>query len=118
MTSTKTKANPQVPMVAPAGKNNGAIGKGKGMKPQHKGRGSAVKPTTLTVGTSAGPAANTRAKTKDQLVVTVTMLQDLVSELQAIEQGYLDDDHNSNVSQGSDLEEEYSEGDVREIEEQ
>ena len=46
------------------------------------------------------------------------MLQDLVGELQVIEQEYLDDDHNSKVTQGSDLEEEDSEGDVTEIEEQ
>ena len=118
VTSTKAKTNPQVPKVAPAGKNKGAIGKGKGMKLLHTGKGSAVKPTTSTASTSVGPAASTRAKTKDQLVVTVTMLQDLVGELQAIEQESLDDDHNSKVTQGSDLEEEDSEGDVTEIEEQ
>ena len=77
-----------------------------------------MKPTTFTAGMSAGPAANNGAKTKDQLVVTVTMLQDLVGESQAIEQESLDDDHNSKVTQGSDLEEEDSEGDVTEIEEQ
>ena len=87
------------------------------MKPLHRGKG-AVKPTTSTASTSAGPTASTRAKTKDQLVVTVTMLQDLVGELQAIEQESLDDDHNSEVTQGRDLEEEDSEGDVTEIEEQ
>ena len=46
------------------------------------------------------------------------MLQDLAGELQAIEQEYLDDDHNSEVTQGSDLEEEDSEGSMTEIEEQ
>ena len=119
VTSTKAKANPQVLKVAP-GKNKGAIGKGKGTKPLNKGKGSAVKPTTSTANAnvSAGPAANTRAKTKDQLVVTVHMLQDLMGELQAIEQESLDDDHNSEVTQGSDLEEEDSEGNMTEIEEQ
>ena len=67
---------------------------------------------------SAGHAANTRAKTKDQPVVTVTMLQDLMGELQPIEQESPDDDHNSEVTQGSDLEEEDSEGNMTEIEEQ
>ena len=77
-----------------------------------------MKPTTSTANASAGPAANTRAKIKDQPVVIVHMLQDLMGELQAIEQDSLDDDHNSKVTQGSDLEEEDSEGNMTEIEEQ
>ena len=95
-----------------------AIGKGKGTKPLNKGKGNAVKPTTSTATTSAGPVANTRARMKDQPVVTVTMLQDLMGELQAIEQESLDDDHNSKVTQESDLEEEDSEGNMTEIEDQ
>ena len=74
VTTTKTKANPQVFKVTPGGKNKGAIGKGKGTKPLSKGKCSAVKPTISTASTSAGATASTRAKTKDQLVVTVTML--------------------------------------------
>ena len=85
LTSTKAKVNPKVLKVAPGGKNKGAIGKGKGAKPLSKGKGNAVKPTTSTASTSAGPTANTGAKTKDQPVVTVTMLQDPMDELQAIE---------------------------------
>ena len=115
VTSTKARTNPQVLKVTPGGKNIGAIGKGKGMKPLNKGKGSAVKPTTSAGNTSAGPATNTRAKTKDQPVVTVTML---MGELQAIEQESLDDDPNSEVTQGSDLEEEDSKGNMTEIEEQ
>ena len=46
------------------------------------------------------------------------MLQDLTGELQTIEQESLDDDPNSEVTQGSDLEEEDSEGNMTEIEEQ
>ena len=108
--STKAKANPQVLKVASGGKNKGPIGKGKGAKPLSKGKSNAVKPTTSTANMSVSPTANTRAMTKDSLVVTVTMLQDLVGELQAIEQESLDDGHNSEVTQGSDLEEEDSEG--------
>ena len=77
-----------------------------------------MKPTTSTACTSAGPTPNTRAKTKDQPVVTVTMFQDLMGKLQAIEQASPDDDHKSEVVQGSDLEEEDSEGNMTEIEEQ
>ena len=118
VTSTKAKASPQVLKVAPRGKNKGHIGKGKGEKPLSKGKGNGVKPTTSAANTSAGPTTNTGANTKDQPVVTVTMLQDLVGELQAIEQESLDDDHNSEVTQWSDLEEEDSEGSMTEIEEQ
>ena len=105
--NTKAKANPQILKVAP-GKNKGAIGKGKGTKPLNKGKGRVVKPTTSTANASASPAANTRAKTKDQLVVTVHMLQELMGELQTIERESLYDDHNSKVTLGSDLEEEDS----------
>ena len=87
LTSTKAKANPQVLKVAPGGKNKGAIGKTKGMKPLNKGKGSAVKPTTSTANMSTGPAAKTRGKTKDQPMVTVHMFQDLMGELQAIRTG-------------------------------
>ena len=118
VTSTKTKANPQVLKVASRGKNKGLIGKGEGVKPLSKGKSNAAKPTTSTANTSASPAANTRAKTKDRLVVNVTMLQDQLGELQAIDQESLDDGHNSEVIQGSDLEEEDSEGSMTEIEEQ
>ena len=118
VTSTKAKAKPQVLKVDPGGNNKGAIGTGKGTKPLNKGKGNAVKPTTSTATMSASPAVNTRAKMKDQPVVTVTMLQDLMGELQAIEQESLDDDHIFEVTQGSDLEEEDSEGNMTEIEEQ
>ena len=77
-----------------------------------------MKSTTSATGTSAGPAMNTRAKTKEQPVMTILMLQDLMNELQTIEQESIDNEHDSEVTQGSDLEEEDSEADVTEIEEQ
>ena len=61
---------------------------------------------------------NTRPKAKNQPVVTIYMLQDLMNELQTIEQESIDNEHDPEVTQGSDLEEEDSEGDVTEIEEQ
>ena len=51
-------------------------------------------------------------------MVTVTILQDLAGELQAIEQESLDDGHNSEAIQESDLEEEDSEGCMTEVEDQ
>ena len=77
-----------------------------------------MKYTTSATGTSAGPAMHTRAKVKDQPVVTIHMLQDVMNELQTLEQESIDNDHDSEVTQSSDLEEEDSEGDVTNIEEQ
>ena len=76
-----------------------------------------MKPTTPTASMSAGPAMNTRAKAKDPPVVTIHMLQDLMDEFHMIEQESLDNEHESEVTQGSDLEED-SKSDVTEIEEQ
>ena len=61
---------------------------------------------------------NPRDKAKDQTMVTVAMLQDLVEELQAIEQESLDDGHDSEATQESDLEQEDSEDSMTEVEEQ
>ena len=51
-------------------------------------------------------------------MVTVTMIQDLAEELQAIEQESLDDSHNSEATQESDLKQEDSETSMTEDEEQ
>ena len=67
---------------------------------------------------SSSSSANPRYKTKDQPKVTVTMIQDLAKELQTIEQESLDDGHNSEVTQESDLEQEDSETSMTEDEEQ
>ena len=83
--STKAKANPQVLKVASGGKGNGFIGKGKGAKHLNKGKGNTAKPTTFMTKTCTSPSLNLRDKAKDCPVVTVTMLQDLVGKLQAIE---------------------------------
>ena len=116
--STKAKANPQVLKVASGGKGKGPISKGKGAKPLNKGKGNAAKPTISMTKTSTSPSSNLRDKTKDHPVVTVIMLQDLAGELQAIEQESLDDGHNSEATQESDLEEEDSEGSMAEAKDQ
>ena len=61
---------------------------------------------------------NPRDKAKDWPMVTVTMLQDVAEELQAIEQESLDDGHNSEATQESDLEQEDSEDSMTEVEKQ
>ena len=46
------------------------------------------------------------------------MLQDLMNELQTIKQETIDNENDSEVTQGSELEEEDGEGEVMEIEKQ
>ena len=116
--NSKVKANPQVLKVASGGKGKGPIGKGKGAKSLNKGKGNTAKPSTSKTTTSTRPSKSLRNKTKDHPVVTVTMLQDLVGELQAIEQDSLDDGHNSEATQESDLGQEDSEDSMAEVEDQ
>ena len=80
VTGTKVKAAPQSLKAVPGGKNKGATVKGKNKKPLIKGKANAVKSTTSATGMSAGPAMNTRSKAKDQPVVTIHMLQELMNE--------------------------------------
>ena len=116
--NTKVKANPRVLKVASGGKGKGSIGKGKGAKSPNKGKGNAAKPSMSKTTTSTSPSTSLGDKTKDCPVVTVTMLQDLVGELQAIEQESLDDGHNSEATQESDLEQEDGEDSMTEVKDQ
>ena len=112
----KVKTNPQVLKVTSGGKGKGPIGKGKSAKPLNKGRKNAAKPSTSKTITSTSPSMNPRDN--NWPMVTVTMLQDLAEELQAIDQESLDDDHHSEVTQESDLEQKDSEDSMTEVEEQ
>ena len=67
---------------------------------------------------STSPSTNHRDKAKDCPVVTVSILQDLAGELQAIEQESLDDGHNSEATQESDLEQEDSEDSMTKVKDQ
>ena len=118
VTSNKVKANPQVLKVASEGHSKGPAGKGKGTKLLNKGRKNMVKPSPSKTVTSNGPSSNPRDKTKDRPKVTVAMIQDLAEELQPIEQESLNDSHDSEVTQESDLEQEDGETSMTEDEEQ
>ena len=111
--SNKVKANPQV-----GGKGKGPAGKGKGAKPLNKGKKNVANPSMSKTVTSISPPTNARDKAKNQPMVTATMIQDFVEELQAIEQESFDDGHNSKVNQESDMEQEDSETSMTEDEEQ
>ena len=68
-----------------------------------------VKPPTSKTVTSTGPSIGPKDKNKDKPKITVAMIQDLAEELQGIEQESLNDSHDSEVTQESDLEQEDSE---------
>ena len=104
VTSSKVNASPQVLKVAPAGQGKKSVGKGKGNKPLDRGKKNSVKSSALEVVTSAGPSSNLRNKIKDKAKVTAALIQELTEELQAIEQEFPNDDHDSEATQESDLE--------------
>ena len=116
--NNKAKANPQLLKVAFGEKGKGPIGEGKGAKSLTKGKGNVTKPSTSKNTMSTSPSTNLRDKAKDCPAVTVTMLQDLAGELQAIEQESLPDGHNSEATQGSDLEQEDSKDCMTEVKDQ
>ena len=104
VTSSTVNASPQILKVIPGGQGKKSVGKGQGNKPPNKGKKSAVKTSTSGVVTPAGPSSNLRSKIKDKAKVTAALIQELTEELQAIEQESLNDGHDSEATQESDLE--------------
>ena len=68
-----------------------------------------MKASTSGVVTPTGPSSNLRSKIQDKAKVTAALIQELTEELQAIEQESLNDGHDSEATQESDLEQEDSE---------
>ena len=118
VTSNKVNASSQVLKVAPGGQGKKFGGKGKGNRPPNKGKKSAVKASMSGVVTPAGPSSNLRSKLHNKAKVTAAMIQELTEELQAIEQESLNDEHDSEATQESDLEQEDSENCLTDDEEQ
>ena len=58
---------------------------------------------------STGPSRNLRGRTKDRAKVTTALIQELTEKLQAIEQESPNDEHDSEATQESGLEQEDSE---------
>ena len=117
VTRNKVNASPQVLKVTP-GQGKKFSGKGKGNKPPNKGKKSAVKASMSGVVTPTGPSSNLRSKLHNKAKVTAAMIQELTEELQAIEQESLNDEHDSEATQESDLEQEDSENCLTDDEEQ
>ena len=106
VTSNKVSPSPQVSKGAPIGQGKKISDKRKGVKPPEKGKKNVVKTTTSTT-TSAGPSANLRSKLQDKAKHTAALIQEIMEELQVIEES-LKDEHDSEATQESDLEQEDS----------
>ena len=100
VTSSKVNVSPQVLKVTPGEQGKKLVGKGKGYEPPDKGKKSAVKTFTSGVVTPTGPSLNLRSKLHDKAKVPA---------LQATEQESLNDEHDSEATQESDLGQEDSE---------
>ena len=107
VTSNKVSPNLQVSKAVPKGLGKRIIDKGKGVKRPEKRKKNVVKTTTSTT-TLAGPSTNLRSKLQDKAKHTAALIQKITEELQAIEEESLNDEHGSEATQESDLEQEDS----------
>ena len=76
-------------------------------KPPNKRKKNTAK-TSASAANSASPSANLRNKLQDKVKHMAVLVQEIMEELQAIEEKSLNDDHNSEATQESDLEQEDS----------
>ena len=106
VTSSKVNVSPQVLKVTPGGQGKKSVGEKErvisNLIKERKNAVKSVKSSALGVVTSAGPSSNLRNKIRDKAKVTVALIQELTEELQAIEQEYPNDDHDSKATQESD----------------
>ena len=107
MTSSKANPSPQVSKATLEGQGKKANDKGKVMKPLGKGKKNVTKPTT-SLATTAGPSVNLQSNLQDKAKHTATLIQEISEELQAIEEESTKDEHDSEATQESDLEQEDS----------
>ena len=96
ITSTRGGSNPQM-----------ARATWKVPKPPNKRKKNVAK-TSTSVANPTSPSANLRNKLQDKVKHVAVLVQEITEELQAIEEEYLNDDHNSEATQESDLEQEDS----------
>ena len=115
--NTKTSTNPS-PLKSSISQGKKTLGKGKNAKLVDKGKKHVVISTPSPVtSTSTGPSSNLRNKIWDKAKVTAALIQELTEELQSMDQESLNDEHESEVTQESNLEQEDSEDYLTEMEE-
>ena len=103
---TSSKTSPNVPIIktSSTGQQRKPPDKGKA-RPIGKAKKNVVK---MMPKTTAGPSSNLCSQLKDKAKHTVTLIQEITEELQAIEEESLKDDQDSDTTQVSDLEQENS----------
>ena len=79
----------------------------KGVKPPNKRKINVAK-TSTSAANLASPSANLSSKLQDKVKHMAVLVQEITEELQAIEGESLNDEHNSEVTQESNLEQEDS----------
>ena len=94
--------SPQVSKVASKEQSKRIIDKGKSVKPLEKGKKNVIK-TIANATTSASPSANLRSKLQDKAKHTAALIQEITEELQVIEEKSVNDEHDSEATQESDL---------------
>ena len=100
-TSNKITTNTQPSKTIATGPQKKIPDKGK-TKPINKGKKSPVKPTTVTTTSSTNLHSHLRDKAKH----TAALIQEITEKLQAIEEESANDEHDSDVTQASNLEHE------------
>ena len=101
VTSNKTIPNVQTSKPITTGPQKKIPDKGKA-KPINKGKKSPVKPTNVTT----SPSANLCSNLKDKAKQTTALIQEITEELQAIKEESANEEHDSDATQASDLEQE------------
>ena len=116
--NTKTSTNPS-PVKSSLSQGKKIAGKGKNSKSPDKGKKHvAISTSSPVVTTSTVSIPNLRNKLQYKAKVTVAMIQELTEDLQSMEQESLQEEQESEVTQGSDLEQEDSEEYLTETEDQ
>ena len=105
LTNNKSSPSPHISKAVPTEKGKRIITKGKIVKPPEKGKKSVAK-TAASAPTLASPSANLRSKLHDKAKHTTVLIQEIMEELQAIEEEFMNDEHDSEATQESDLEQE------------
>ena len=112
ITSSKVASNTPVTKTTPTGQQRKTPDKGKA-KPLGKIKKNIAKTTPTT---TSGPSANLGSQLRDKAKHTAALIQEITEELQVIEEESSQEDHNSDVTQESDLEQEDSDNILTESE--
>ena len=104
VTSSRTTPNVLIIKTSSTGQIRKSPDKGKA-RPIGKAKKNVVKTTPKM---TSGPTSNLHSHLKDKAKHTAALIQEITKELQAIEEESLKDDHDSDVTQVSDLEQEDS----------